>query len=166
MTDKETRFPDLTTKSDTVERSFTRAENEKAWRAWLGCSRDFFLTGCVFILISVPGSANRVTLGLRCPLYNRSRAQAGKRGRDQYTKIKRVFVVFSRSIIFVITSKSIVSVSTSSCCDLSSSALFLSHSASIACLFSVSVILLYPPYQICVICWPFRLAWPSLEINH
>lgn len=77
--------------------------------------------------------------------------------------IHNAFVVFSRSIIFakfVIASKGIVYISTSSCCDLSSSALFLSHSASIVCPFSVSVILLYPSYQICVICWPFCLAWP------
>jgi hypothetical protein len=114
-------------------------------------------------------SADRVTQGLRYPALQQKLGPSREAGQRSIRKVKLCFCRFQpkhhlRKICHC--QQAIAYISASSCCDLSSPALSLSHSASIVCPLSVSVIQLYPSYQICVICWPCRLGWPSLEINH
>src|SRR5271155_4895065 len=126
-------------------------------------SRDFFLTGCIYLSSSLSAFLFRrqgdTKTGM--PALQQKLSPSRKAGQRPIHKDKTSFCRFQpkdshRKIRHY--QQTIIYISTSSCCDLSSPALFPSHSASIVCPFSVSVILLYPSYQICVICWSFCLA--------
>lgn len=135
---------------------------KKAWRTWLSispksrCRRDFFLTGCILISVPVRQTGDR---GIEMSSLRQKLSPSREAGQKSIRKDKTYFCRFQPKH-HCHWQQAIVYISTSGCYDL-----FLSLSASIACPFSLSSILLYLYYQICVTCWSFLLAWPSLELK-
>jgi hypothetical protein len=132
-----------------AERCFTRADGRKrkGLASMAGLLPRLFPDWLCLHPYQRSCSADRVTQGTEMPALQQKLSPSRKAGQRPIHKDKTCFCRFQpkhylRKIRHC--QQAIVSISASSCCNLSSSALFLSHSTSIVCPFSVSVILLYP----------------------